>query len=86
MTEKQYQTPNDWYKDNRKELKQYRGQWIAYTKKGVISHDRDYRKMKDGIPADTPKLSYVLDRIFESEFIEPVRFYPVRKARPPNGC
>jgi hypothetical protein len=34
--------------------------------------------MKDGIPADTPKLGYVLDRIFESEFIEPVRFYPVR--------
>ena len=78
MTEKQYQTPNDWYKDNRKQLKQYRGQWIAYTNKGVISHDRDYRKMKDGIPADTPKLSYVLDRIFESEFIEPVKFYPVR--------
>ncbi|MEY3868007.1 MAG: hypothetical protein RLZZ338_1898 [Cyanobacteriota bacterium] len=78
MTEKQYQTPNDWYKDNRKELKKYRGQWIAYTNKGVISHDRDYRKMKDGIPDDTPKLSYVLDRIHESEFIEPVKFYPVR--------
>ena len=40
--------------DNRRELKKYRGQWIAYTNQGVISCDRDYRKMKDGIPADTP--------------------------------
>jgi hypothetical protein len=44
-------------------------------------YDRDYRKMKDGIPADTPKLGYVLDRIHESEFIEPVKFYPVRISR-----
>jgi hypothetical protein len=34
--------------------------------------------MKDGIPADIPKLGYVLDRVYESELIEPVRFYPVR--------
>jgi Family of unknown function (DUF5678)/Aspartyl protease len=78
MTEKQYQTPNDWYKDNRKELKKYRGQWIAYTNKGVISHDRDYDKMKDGVPPSLSSLDYVIERIFESEFVEPVRFYPVR--------
>jgi hypothetical protein len=71
-------TANEWYKANRRELKKYRGEWIAYNHQGVISHDRDYRKMKDGIPADTPKLGYVLDRIYESEFVEPVRFYPVR--------
>jgi hypothetical protein len=58
-------------------LKKYPGEWIAYNYQGVISHDRDYRKMKNGIPADTPKLGYVLDRIYESEFVEPVRFYPV---------
>ena len=74
----EYATANEWYKANRRELKKYRGQWIAYTNQGVISCDRDYRKMKDGIPADTPNLSYVIGRIFESEFIEPVRFYPVR--------
>ncbi|MGB7894787.1 MAG: hypothetical protein WCF82_23205 [Microcoleus sp.] len=28
----------------------------------MISHERDYRKMKNGIPADTPKLGYVIDR------------------------
>ena len=44
----------------------------------MISRDRDYRKMKDGIPADIRKVGYVLDRVYESEFIDPVRFYPVR--------
>lgn len=78
--EPEYPTPNDWYKANyrNRSLKKYRGQWIAYTNKGVISHDQDYRKMKDGIPYDTPTLSYVIARIHESEFIEPVKFYPVR--------
>ena len=76
--EGEYTTANEWYKANRRELKKYRGEWIAYNHQGVISHDRDYRKMKDGIPPDTPNLSYVIGRIFESEFIEPVRFYPVR--------
>ena len=76
--EPEYPTANDWYKAHRPELKKYRGEWIAYTNKGVISHDRDYRKMKDAIPADVPNLSYVIGRIYESEFVEPVRFYPVR--------
>jgi hypothetical protein len=34
--------------------------------------------MMDAIPPDTPKLSYVIERIFENEFIEPAKFYPVR--------
>ena len=76
--EPEYATTNDWYKANRPKLKIYRGQWIAYTNTGVISHDRDYRKMKDGIPPDTAKLSYTIERIYEREFIEPVKFYPVR--------
>ncbi|NJM62395.1 MAG: hypothetical protein HC849_22905 [Oscillatoriales cyanobacterium RU_3_3] len=70
----EYATAKEWYKANRPTLKKYRGEWIAYTNQGVISHDRDYRKMKDGIPADTPKLSYVLDRIFESEFVDTICF------------
>lgn len=70
----EYATANEWYKANRRELKKYRGQWIAYTNRGVISHNSDYRKMKDGIPADIPKLGYVLCRIFESEFGTAVRF------------
>jgi hypothetical protein len=74
----EYATANECYKANRRNLKKYRGEWIAYTNQGVISHDLDDRKMKDGIPHDTPKLSYVIGRISESEFVEPVRFYPVR--------
>ncbi|OCR01996.1 hypothetical protein BCD67_05350 [Oscillatoriales cyanobacterium USR001] len=76
--EPEYSTANDWYKANRRGLKQYRGQWIAYTNKGVISHDRDYRKMKDAIDPSLSGLDYVIERIFESEFVDPVRFYPVR--------
>ena len=75
--EAEYSTANEWYKANRRQLKKYRGEWIAYTNKGVISHDRDYRKMKNGIPADTHKFGYVLYRVYESEFIEPIRFDPV---------
>jgi len=74
----EYPTANEWYQANHRELKKYRGQWIAYTNRGVISCDRDYRNMKNGIPADTFKLGYVLYRVYESEFIEPVRFSPVR--------
>ncbi|MGL5059951.1 MAG: DUF5678 domain-containing protein [Microcoleus sp.] len=55
-------------------MKKYCGEWIAYTNQGVISRDRDYRKMKEGIPPDMPALYYVIDRIFENEFVEAVRF------------
>jgi len=44
-----YRTANDWYKANRRQLKKYRGEWIAYNHQGVISGDRDYDKMKDGV-------------------------------------
>ncbi|AFZ09169.1 hypothetical protein Osc7112_4901 [Oscillatoria nigro-viridis PCC 7112] len=75
--EAEYPRANEWYQANHRDLKKYRGEGIAYTNRGVISCDRDYRKMKDRITADIPKLGYVLDRIYESEFVEPVRFYPV---------
>jgi len=71
--ETEYPTANEWYNANRRGLKKYRGEWIAYTNHGVISHDSDYLKMKEGISPDTPKLSYVLCRIFESEFGTAVR-------------
>jgi hypothetical protein len=72
--EAEYPTANEWYKANRRELKKYRGEWVAYNHQAVISRDRDYEKMKEGIPPDTPKLSYVISRIFESEFVAPFRF------------
>lgn len=76
--EPEYSTANEWYKANRRELKKYRGEWIAYTNKGVISHDRDYDKMKQGIAPNLSGLDYVIERIFESEFVDPIKFYPVK--------
>ena len=69
-------TPAEWYAANRKSLKQYRGQWIAYTKDGVISHHQDYRAMKEKISSELS--NYVIERIFENEFVDPIRFLPVR--------
>lgn len=46
--EAEYTTAQEWYKANRRELKKYRGQWIAYTNRGVISGHRDYDKIKEG--------------------------------------
>jgi hypothetical protein len=54
--EAEYPTANEWYKANRRQLKKYRGEWIAYTNKGVISHDRDYRKMKEGFDPSSSSL------------------------------
>jgi len=59
-------------------LKKYRGEWIAYNHQGVISHARDYDKMKEGVAPSRSSFDYVIERIFESEFVEPIRFYPVR--------
>ncbi len=44
----------------------------------MISRDRDYDKMKDGVDPSRSSLDYVIEHIFESEFVEPIGFYPVR--------
>jgi hypothetical protein len=69
-------SPDDWYQDHWQELKEYVGEWIAYSKEGVISHDRDYLKMIARVDLDP--LEYIIERIYENEFIEPIKFYPVR--------
>ncbi len=74
--EKQYNTPNDWYKANRSQLKQYQSEWIVVTKEGVIAHDKNYLKLVTVL--DKLSDAYLIDRIFENEFCEPVRFLPIR--------
>jgi len=64
--EAEYPTANEWYKANRRQLKKYRGEWVAYTNKGVISRDRDYRKINEGFDPSSSSLDYVIERIFES--------------------
>jgi hypothetical protein len=34
--------------------------------------------MKEGVAPSLSSLDYVIEPIFESEFVEPIRFYPVR--------
>ena len=44
-----YETTQEWYKHNRHQLKKYRGQWIAYTKDGIIAHHSNFVEMMDSI-------------------------------------
>ncbi len=73
---KLYQTPNEWYSDNKKELKKYRGEWIAFSKDGIIAHNRQYRQLRESIHLDPS--AYIIDRIFENEFCEPIKFRTIR--------
>jgi hypothetical protein len=69
-------TPQHWYEKNKGQLKQYRGQWIAYDSDGIIAHHAKYEK-NDSV--FTPRSTdYLIGRIYETEFVEPVKFYPIR--------
>jgi Family of unknown function (DUF5678)/Aspartyl protease len=72
----EHKNPSDWYTGHWQELKEYVGEWVAYSKDGVISHDRDYLKMIDRV--ELAPLEYIIERIFENDFVEPIKFYPVR--------
>lgn len=74
----EYQTPKEWYKANyrNRSLKKYRGQWIAYTKDGVIAHHPDFATMRAQIDPD--RTDYVIAHIHALQFVERVKFYPVR--------
>ncbi len=72
----EHQTPNDWYNANRSQLRKYRGEWIAFTNEGVVAHDKDYLKLVKTI--DNILDQYTIDRIFENEFVDPVRLLPIR--------
>ncbi len=71
-----YQTPSQWRKANIHILKNYRGEWIAFTKDGIVSHHPDYLVMIENIP--DKNINFVVERIYENEYIEPPKFYPVR--------
>jgi hypothetical protein len=67
---------DQWYKANSHTLKNYRGEWIAFTADGIIAHHRDYFTMESLI--DPAISEFVIDRIHEYEFIEPRKFYGIR--------
>jgi hypothetical protein len=70
-----YNTPNEWYQNHKSQLRQYRGQWIAFTKEGIIAHHQSLKTMMANLG---PYTDYVIERIFENEFIEPLKLLPVR--------
>ncbi len=74
---KQYKTPDEWYSSNRSQLRKYKSEWIAFTNEGVIAHDKDLFKVSKATD-DLPVSQYTIDYIFDSDFVEPVRFLPVR--------
>jgi hypothetical protein len=70
MNEK-YNSAKEWRQANYRKLKQYRGEWIIYTKDGVIAHHQDYRIMTQQIDLQNLKCSdYITERIYENEFVE----------------
>ncbi len=63
--EKQYQTPDDWYKSNKNQLKKYQSEWIAFTNNGVIIHDKDLFKVAkatDNLPVSEYIIDYFLQK------------------------
>ncbi len=69
-------TPQEWYRANQKQLRHYRGQWIAYDAEGIIAHHPDYAQLIKAIPANAQ--NYFIERIDKTEFSQPVKFYTVR--------
>jgi len=71
-----YQTPNDWYQANKNELKKHRGEWILFTHEGIIAHNKHYLKVSEAI--NDISSPYLIDHIFETDFVEPIRLIPIR--------
>jgi hypothetical protein len=74
---KQYKTPNDWYRSCKSELRKYKSEWIAFTNEGVIAHDKNIVNVANATN-NMPSSQYIMDYIFDSDFVEPVRFLPIR--------
>jgi hypothetical protein len=69
-------SPREWHQAHWEELKDYVGEWVAYSKDGVIAHDPHYLEMIAKVKLDP--LDYIVERVFENEFVEPPKFYPIR--------
>jgi hypothetical protein len=76
MMKTTYKTPSDWYNANRSQLKKYRGEWIIVTNEGVVAHHENYLKATEAINGILSP--YFIDRIFESDFVDPIRLLPIR--------
>jgi Family of unknown function (DUF5678) len=69
------QSPSEWYRSHWQELKEYVGEWVAYSKDGVVAQDPDYLIMISQVKLKLDPLEYIIERIYENEFVEPIKFY-----------
>lgn len=76
MTTKIYNTPREWIKANRAELKKYKGEWIAFTKEGVLFHDKKGATTLQ--LANDSGADFVLRYVHPYEFSHVVRILPIR--------
>jgi hypothetical protein len=74
-----YNNAKEWRRSNYQKLKPYRGEWVIYTNDGVVAHHSDYRTMTQQIDLQNLDPSeYITERIYENEFVEPAKFFPMR--------
>ncbi len=71
-----YATTDEWLKNNRKELANYAGEWIAFNNSGVIVHNKSGRIVAK--EARLTQLDYVLKYVHPFEIPRVIRILPIR--------
>ncbi len=71
-----YSTANDWLKHNRKELRKYPGEWIAFNNSGIIFHEKSGHNVT--LMARKSKLDYTLKYVHPLEVSRLIRIVPIR--------
>lgn len=71
-----YATTDEWLKNNRKELANYAGEWIAFNNSGVIVHNKSGRIVAK--EARLTQLDYVLKYVHPLEIPRVIRILPIR--------
>lgn len=69
-------TPSEWLKNNRKELAEYAGEWIAFNQNGVIAHNKSGKTTAQ--EARSKQIDYVLKYVHPFEIPRVVRILPIR--------
>jgi hypothetical protein len=71
-----YNSPFEWLQNNRKVLVKYSGEWIAFTNKGVIAHDKSGKILAQKAREIT--LDFVFKYVHPLEIPRVIRILPVR--------
>lgn len=71
-----YSTASEWLKNNRKALKDYAGEWIAFTNAGVIVHHKSGKIVAQEARQITN--DFVLKYVHPLEIPRVIRIFPIR--------